>query len=53
MCYDLFRSMGLRHLTIVNYHNEPVGMITRKDLMGKIVSKRIYERFGCDNPLLK
>jgi hypothetical protein len=51
-CYELFRTMALRHLTVVNPHNEPVGMITRKDLMGDTVSARIYERFGRD-PLMR
>ncbi|PRP82645.1 hypothetical protein PROFUN_09756 [Planoprotostelium fungivorum] len=30
--YRLFRSMGLRHLPVVNEKNQPVGMVTRKDL---------------------
>ena len=29
----LFRTMGLRHLVIVNVHNEVVGIVTRKDLV--------------------
>jgi chloride channel 7 len=31
--FRLFRTMGLRHLVIVNIHNEVVGIITRKDLI--------------------
>jgi CBS domain-containing protein len=31
--YRLFRSMGLRHLPVVNAMNQVVGIITRKDLM--------------------
>lgn len=30
--YELFRSLGMRHLVVINKHYEPVGMITRKDL---------------------
>jgi len=30
--FNLFRSMGLRHLVIVNENNKAVGMVTRKDL---------------------
>eukprot|EP00038_Savillea_parva_P026498 m.54657 g.54657 ORF g.54657 m.54657 type:complete len:832 (+) comp7545_c0_seq1:173-2668(+) len=30
--FRLFRTMGLRHLAIVNDHHQLVGMITRKDL---------------------
>lgn len=30
--FNIFRTMGLRHLTIVNKSNQAVGMITRKDL---------------------
>ncbi|XP_064648875.1 H(+)/Cl(-) exchange transporter 7-like isoform X2 [Lineus longissimus] len=32
--YILFRTLGLRHLTIVNQRNQVVGVISRKDLMG-------------------
>jgi chloride channel 7 len=46
--YDLFRMLALRHLTVVNYRNEPVGMITRKDLMGRVMTRRINKRFGTD-----
>ncbi|KAK2151911.1 hypothetical protein LSH36_346g01010 [Paralvinella palmiformis] len=30
--YNLFRTLGLRHLVVVDIRNHPVGMITRKDL---------------------
>eukprot|EP01119_Soliformovum_irregulare_P023076 TRINITY_DN7_c2_g1_i4.p1 TRINITY_DN7_c2_g1~~TRINITY_DN7_c2_g1_i4.p1 ORF type:complete len:286 (-),score=97.61 TRINITY_DN7_c2_g1_i4:73-930(-) len=30
--YDLFRTLGLRHLVIVDSENKVVGMVTRKDL---------------------
>ncbi|KAH3824535.1 hypothetical protein DPMN_126372 [Dreissena polymorpha] len=39
--FRLFRGLGLRHLVVVNDCNEPVGMITRKDLAKfRVESKR-------------
>merc|ERR1711908_115162 len=32
MGYQIFRTLGLRHLIVVNHNNNPVGIITRKDL---------------------
>ncbi|XP_071490057.1 chloride channel protein C-like [Diadema antillarum] len=32
--YIIFRTLGLRHLTVVDSRNNVVGIITRKDLMG-------------------
>jgi len=31
--YRLFRTHGLRHLTVLDEHNQVVGMVTRKDLL--------------------
>ncbi|GAM29080.1 hypothetical protein SAMD00019534_122560 [Acytostelium subglobosum LB1] len=31
--YQLFRTMGLRHMPVVNKRNEVVGIVTRKDLL--------------------
>jgi predicted transcriptional regulator len=32
--YIIFRALGLRHLTVVDKHNVPIGMISRKELIG-------------------
>ena len=32
--YIIIRSLGLRHLTVVDHNNMVRGIITRKDLMG-------------------
>ncbi|KAK9840815.1 hypothetical protein WJX81_006821 [Elliptochloris bilobata] len=32
--YALFRSLGARHLTVVDAHNRVKGVVTRKDLLG-------------------
>jgi chloride channel 7 len=39
--YILFRSLGLRHLVVVDQHNRPTGMVTRKDLMGFKIEERL------------
>ena len=39
--YVIFRTLGLRHLTVVDNHNEVVGIITRKDLMGFSMVERL------------
>lgn len=31
--YIIFRSLGLRHLVVIDKNNAVVGMVTRKDLM--------------------
>ncbi len=35
------RSLGLRHLAVVSEHNNVVGIITRKDLMGQTLEERL------------
>ncbi|KAL8182169.1 UNVERIFIED_CONTAM: hypothetical protein K2H54_046482 [Gekko kuhli] len=40
--YIIFRSLGLRHLTVVDLQNQVVGIITRKDLM----SFQLEEKLG-------
>lgn len=39
--YVIFRTLGLRHLTVVDIHNEVVGIVTRKDLMGFSMVERL------------
>uniref|UniRef100_A0A8D2IQI6 Chloride channel protein n=1 Tax=Varanus komodoensis TaxID=61221 RepID=A0A8D2IQI6_VARKO len=40
--YTIFRSLGLRHLTVVDLQNQVVGLITRKDL----ISFQLEEKLG-------
>ena len=42
--YNLFRSLGLRHLVVVKQHTEVVGLITRKDLLQDFVGQRFRTR---------
>ena len=39
--YTLFRTMGLRQMTVVNHTNQVVGTITRKDLMGFAIEEKL------------
>ena len=39
--YVIFRTLGLRHLVVVNVHNHVVGIITRKDLMPFKMQERL------------
>lgn len=41
--YIIYRTLGLRHLTVVDRCNRVVGMITRKDLMGFNLEEKITE----------
>ncbi|XP_029443044.1 chloride channel protein D-like [Rhinatrema bivittatum] len=42
LTYIIFRTLGLRHLTVVDLQNRVVGMITRKDLL----SFQLEEKLG-------
>ena len=39
--YILFRTLGLRHLVVVDDLNRIVGMITRKNLLGHSLKKKL------------
>jgi len=41
--YSLFRTLGLRHLVVVDEFNHVSGMITRKDLIGQHIEDRMEE----------
>ncbi|XP_040289045.1 chloride channel protein C-like [Bufo bufo] len=41
--YIVFRTLGLRHLTVVDLQNRAVGMITRKDLISLWLEKKLIK----------
>ncbi|XP_063306511.1 chloride channel protein C-like isoform X2 [Pelobates fuscus] len=55
--YVLFRTLGLRHLTVVDLQNRAVGMITRKDLISFQLEKMLIKldsgKLDSDEELLK
>ena len=44
--YIIFRTLGLRHLTIVNEGNQVTGVITRKDLMGFSMEEKLADKMN-------
>ena len=42
--YMVFRSLGLRHMTVVDMANRIVGILSRKDLMGFNLEERLEQR---------
>lgn len=42
--YNLFRTMGLRHITVTNKFNAPVGILSRKDLLPRQVEEKMEKR---------
>ncbi|XP_075069599.1 chloride channel protein C-like [Mixophyes fleayi] len=55
--YVVFRTLGLRHLTVVDLQNRAVGMITRKDLISLRLEKKLRKldsgKLDSDDELLK
>ena len=41
--YIIFRSLGLRHVTVVDETNHVIGVITRKDLMSHNMEERLTD----------
>ncbi|XP_069777641.1 chloride channel protein C-like isoform X2 [Narcine bancroftii] len=41
--YIIFRTLGLRHLTVVDLRNRVLGIITRKDLMAFRLEEKLFE----------
>ena len=39
--YILFRTLGLRHMTVVSHTNQVMGILTRKDLMGFAIEEKL------------
>ncbi|XP_053916136.1 chloride channel protein C-like isoform X2 [Cuculus canorus] len=48
--YIIFRTLGLRHLTIVDLQNRVVGVITRKDLMPFPLEERLRLQLDPQSP---
>ncbi|KAJ9452661.1 Chloride channel protein C [Diplonema papillatum] len=44
--FEMFTSLGLRHLAVVNERGVVVGMITRKDLLASKLQKRMLRSIG-------
>lgn len=48
--YIIFRTLGLRHLTVVDRQNRVVGVITRKDLMPFPLEERLRLQLAPQSP---
>ncbi|KAM9387411.1 chloride channel protein C-like [Phaethornis superciliosus] len=50
LTYIIFRTLGLRHLTVVDPQNRVVGVITRKDLMPFTLEERLRLQLALQSP---
>jgi len=41
--FVMFRTLGLRHLVVVDKSNRIVGLISRKDLIGKALERHLQQ----------
>jgi len=44
--FVMFRTLGLRHLIVVDKSNRVVGLISRKDLIGVALERRLRQAFA-------
>lgn len=45
--YEVFTTLGIRHIVVVDRRNEVVGMVTRKDITGDAMSRALEAQLKC------